>query len=149
MIRTGAFRRQEQEDEVDRLVVQRLEVNGRLEPREEAGDLRKLLQLAVRDGDAIAHAGGAEPLALKDDVDDLTLRNSGDLCRSCCQLLKQLLLGIALHRWNNRTLLQQTCQCHALVLVRWGKGLKIRGAGLRHRVTVTRLLILAASIQPI
>ena len=44
-------------------------------------------------GDAVAHAGGAEALALEQNVEDLPLAGAGELHRPPGQLLEQLLLA--------------------------------------------------------
>src|SRR5260370_3839309 len=70
MIGAGAGRGQKHEDEVDRLVVDGLEVDRLLEPGEQAIEARQLGQPAVRQRRAVADAGRIEALALQQDLED-------------------------------------------------------------------------------
>jgi hypothetical protein len=90
MVGAGAFWRKQQKDQVDGLVVQRIEVHRPGQSRENTGELVQRLQLAVRDRDAVTDAGRAQPLALQDGVEDLALRRavspaavSQTSCRTC------------------------------------------------------------------
>jgi len=76
VIGPGPFGREQQEHQVDGLVVQRIEIHGRFQPCEHAGDMLDADDLAVRDGDAIADAGRAEPFPLQDGLEYLPLRNA-------------------------------------------------------------------------
>ena len=60
MIRTGTFRRQQQKNEIDRLFVDRIEIDRRFKPAEQAEHLLGLGQLAMWNGDAVANTRGAE-----------------------------------------------------------------------------------------
>ena len=78
MIGAGALRREQHEDEVDRLVVERIEIDRAREPRKDADQPVERAQLAVRDGDALADAGRAQALALQQRVEDLALGKPGE-----------------------------------------------------------------------
>ena len=54
MIGAGRLGCQQQEDQIDRLLVDRIEIDRRLEPGEQAVETLQFCQLAVRDGDAVA-----------------------------------------------------------------------------------------------
>src|SRR3546814_19501943 len=64
LFRAGRFRCQQHEDQVDRVFVDGIEVDRRLQAGEQPIETVQLRQLAVRDADAGADAGGAPPLAL-------------------------------------------------------------------------------------
>ena len=70
MLGAGVGRREEQEDEIDRAAVDRLVVDRLGKPREQAVDLRQAVDLAVRNGDALAKARRAELLALGEAGED-------------------------------------------------------------------------------
>src|ERR1700741_4730144 len=67
MIGAGMFGREQQKDEIDRLSVKRLEIDGPREPGKEAEQLVELRKLAVRDRDPVADARRTELLALLQD----------------------------------------------------------------------------------
>jgi hypothetical protein len=71
----------------------------------------------MRDGDAIAHAGGAEPLALQNDVKHFALGKPGDFRSLGRQFLQQLFLGVCLERGQNRVLRNQISKRHVTFLV--------------------------------
>ncbi len=102
MIGAGAFRRQQQKHQIDRLAVERLEIDRPLQPREQAEHLAELGQLAVRDGDAIADAGRAELLALQQDFQDRPFALSGERRRLGGDLLQRLLLPVDLQGRDDR-----------------------------------------------
>src|SRR6185437_6667807 len=54
MIGAGAFRRQQKENQIDRLAVERFEVDRPIEPREQPEQTRQMRHLAMRYGDAVA-----------------------------------------------------------------------------------------------
>ena len=58
--------------------VERLEIDRPLQPREHAEDALAFGELAVRDGDAVADAGRAQPLALQHRVEDFARRQARD-----------------------------------------------------------------------
>jgi hypothetical protein len=65
MVRARLFGCQQQEHQIDRLVVHRLEVDRLVQAGEDPANLLQARQLAVRYGDAVTDAGRAEPLALQ------------------------------------------------------------------------------------
>src|SRR5438552_17478630 len=72
MVLAGILGREQQEDEVDRLLVDRIEVDRPLEPREDAVDAVEAADPRMRQRHLLADAGRAEPLALEEGaVDDL------------------------------------------------------------------------------
>src|SRR4051812_32538970 len=60
MIGAGIGRRQDEEDEIDRKAVDRLELDRRRQPREEADDAVEPLHLGMGKGGTGAEAGRAE-----------------------------------------------------------------------------------------
>ena len=96
MIGPGVFRREQQKDEIDRLPVERLEVDRPVEAREQPEQPLELGQFAVRDRDAIADRRKAQPLALRQHVEDFPLGPTRRLSRACCDLLERLLLSVTL-----------------------------------------------------
>ena len=78
VVGAGALRREQQEEQVDRLAVEGLEVDRLVEAREQAEQAVELRQLAVRDGDAVADAGRAEALALQQRLEDRALVEAGE-----------------------------------------------------------------------
>src|SRR5437588_12957520 len=100
MIGARRFRGEQQKDQIDRLAVERLEVDRPIEPREQAEQSLELGQLAVRDRDAIADAGRAELLTLLQDFQDLTLALSGEPGGARREFLDRLLLVVDLERGN-------------------------------------------------
>ena len=73
MIGAGAFRREQQEHDIDRLAVDRVEIDRLGKPREDADDALQPGELAVGNGDALAEPGRAQPLALQQHVEDVAL----------------------------------------------------------------------------
>ena len=71
----------------------------------------------MRDGNAIANAGGAQPFALQDDVEYLALGKSGDFRGLGRQFLQQLFLGVCLERRQNGVLRNQISKRHDEFLV--------------------------------
>src|SRR5262249_10647609 len=102
MVGTGGLGREQQKDQIDRLAVERLELDRPIEPGEQPEQPFELRQLAMRDGDAVADAGGAELLALLQDLEDLALALAGELGGACRELLDRLLLAVDLKRGNDR-----------------------------------------------
>lgn len=70
VIRAGTLGREQQENQIDRLVVQCFEIDRRFKTCENTGDLMNAVELAMRNGDAVAHTGGAELFTLEDDVEN-------------------------------------------------------------------------------
>ena len=112
MIRAGTFRRQQQEDKIDGLVVQRLEIDRRFEAGENARDALHPGELAVRDGDAVADARRAQPFALQHGVENLALGDAGNRCGPLGEKLKKLLLGVRLERRHDRRHIDEIVRRH-------------------------------------
>src|SRR5690606_30754218 len=93
MVGAGALRREQQEDEIDRLVVEGLEIERLRQTREQAENARQAGQLAMRDGDAVADAGRAELLPLEQRLEDLALVETGHPGRLLGERLDDLLLA--------------------------------------------------------
>ena len=70
VIRARFRRRQQQEDEVDGTAVDRLIIERFGEPDEQAVDLLQPVDLAMRNGDALAEPGRPELLALRQARED-------------------------------------------------------------------------------
>ena len=98
MIGAGALRRQQQENEIDRLAVERLEIDPAGQAGKQAEQLVELRQLAVRDRDAVADAGLAELLPLQQTLEKAALVLPGQLGCAGGKLLQRLLLAIDLER---------------------------------------------------
>ena len=92
MVGAGVGRRQQQEDEIDRQLVDRLEVDRRRQPGEIAEHAGQALDLAVRDGDAAAEAGRADLLARVEAAAIVLGRQAGQPRRRRGELLEQGLL---------------------------------------------------------
>ena len=76
MVSAGSFRRQQQEDQVDGLIIDRFERNWALEPGKDAIEPVETGKLAVRDSDPGSDAGRAESLSFDQDIVDRTLVNA-------------------------------------------------------------------------
>ena len=85
--------RQQQEYEIHRLSVHRIEVDGSHEPREKSMHAAKRLDLSVRDRNALAKTCRAELLTLEKRFEDAPLIEPGNLCGSMRKLMKELLLA--------------------------------------------------------
>ncbi len=93
VIGTGGFRSQQQKDQIHRLLVDGLEIDRVLEACEQAVKAVQVGHLAVRNGDAVADAGGAQPLAFHKDVEDGPLVQPGDIGRPPGEVLQGLFLA--------------------------------------------------------
>src|ERR1044071_1974984 len=102
MIGAGALRREQQEDQIHRLAIERLEIDRPLEPRKQAEHVAELLQLAVRNGDAVADAARGELLTLQQDFENSLLVLPGKLRSLGGNLLQRLLLPVDLHSRDDR-----------------------------------------------
>ena len=89
----GVGRRQQQEYEVDRLVVDCFERHRPLEPGKDPVQPGQLGEPAVRHRDAGANARRAQPLALGERVVDALIRDAGHRRRAPRKLLQHLALG--------------------------------------------------------
>ena len=90
MVSTCGFGRQQQKNQIDGLIVDRLEVDGLCEPRKQAVQPIEIGELAMGDSDADANAGGAQALAFYQRVKDGPLVESGHLCGALGKLLQKL-----------------------------------------------------------
>jgi hypothetical protein len=73
MIGDGAFRGEQQKNQVDRLVVDCFERDRPLEPGEDPIEPRKPRQFAMRDPDPHPDSGAAEPFAFDQHIIDRAL----------------------------------------------------------------------------
>ena len=112
MIGAGAFRRQQQENQIDRLIVERLEIDRPVEPGEQSEQPGQSGHLAVRNGDAVADRGRAELFALHQDVENRPLVLSAEHGRARGKLLQHLLLAVDLERRENRVWRDQIVERH-------------------------------------
>ena len=76
MISPGAFRRNQHEYEVDGCTILGIKVDRPVEAGEDAKDPVDMGELAVRDGNSVADAGGAQPLTLQHGIKDLPCRQA-------------------------------------------------------------------------
>ena len=116
VIRAGAFRRQQQEHDIDRLIVQRLEIDRGVQPRENARNAVEIGEFAVRNGDSLADAGRAETLTLQDRVEN---RPGGDARQFRClfrDCLEKLFLGAHPQIRDDRFLSDNITEIHSSVL---------------------------------
>jgi hypothetical protein len=102
VIGARSFGGEQQEHEIDRVAVDGLEVDRLGEPHKDADDALESRDLAVRDGDALAKTGRAEALALKQQIEDHALRQSGTPGSARRELLKELLLALHPERRKDR-----------------------------------------------
>src|SRR5450755_3179804 len=102
VIGARAFRRQQQEHQVDRLAVHRLEIDRALEAGKKPEQLFQLGKLAVRDGDAIADGGGSQFFALQQHLENRAFVLPGQDGGPRRQFLQRLLLAVDLQRRENR-----------------------------------------------
>jgi len=65
VIGAGRFRGQQQEDQIHRMFVDSIEIDGLFQAREHAIEAFEVRQLAVRNGNAVADTRGAETLAFQ------------------------------------------------------------------------------------
>ena len=96
VVAAGVLGGEEEEDEIDRFIVQGFEINGFFETREKAVDAIELLELDVRDGDAAAEAGRAQAFTLKEGIEDFASRdwNTRQFARRRGELAQGLLLAV-------------------------------------------------------
>ena len=102
MIGAGAFRREQEENQIDRLAVERLEIDRTIEPRKQPEQARQMRHLAVRYGDAIADGGRAQLLPLHQRFEDRALVLAGQHSGARGNLLQRLLLVVDFERRKDR-----------------------------------------------
>jgi hypothetical protein len=101
VISARRFRCEQQEDEVDRLVVERLEIDRALQPCEETKESAEFRKLAMRNRHTTTDAGRAELFALKQDFQNFLFALSRQLSRARGQFLNRLLLAVNLQPCND------------------------------------------------
>ncbi len=92
MVGAGIGRREEHEDQVDRHAVDGAEVDRLRQAHEIAGDTAKRVQAAMWNGDAIAEAGGPQPLPLVQGGEHALVGHADPAPRNGGELVKQRLL---------------------------------------------------------
>src|SRR5215475_14050593 len=92
MVSACSLGREQQKHQVNRLAVERIEIDWAVEAREQAEKPGQLRQLAVGNGDAVADGGGAELFALHQALEQLALALAGERGRALGELLQQLFL---------------------------------------------------------
>src|SRR5215475_1053616 len=102
MIGPGAFWREQQEYQVDRLAIERFEIDRPLQPCKDAKQLGELRQLAMRNGNTVADTGRAELLALRENFEDRPFALARQLGGLGGELLQGLFLAVDLQRRNDR-----------------------------------------------
>jgi hypothetical protein len=83
VVSTGWFRRQQQKDEIDRLIIHRIEIYWLVQTGKKPNDLIKILVFAVGDGNAMTDPCRPKPLACQQFVEDIM----GFCCKACFLLL--------------------------------------------------------------
>ena len=102
MIGAGAFRREQKKNQVNRLIVERIKINRTIKAREHSEQFVQLRQLGMRNGDAVANAGGTKLLALLQGLRDYALILSCKRGGARRELHNSLFLAVRLERWNDR-----------------------------------------------
>src|SRR6185369_5466564 len=102
MIGTGCFRREQQENQVDRLAVERFEIDRTLQPRKQTEQPAELRQLAVRYSHAVPDARGTELLALQQNLEDRFFALARQFGGAGGKFLQRLLLAVDLERRDDR-----------------------------------------------
>lgn len=98
VIRAGILRREKQKNKIDGLIVQRLEIDRGFQTSENSGYFVDVRQLAVRNGNAIAHPGRTEALTLENCFENFTLRETGQFRSLFRQNLQKLFFGAGFQR---------------------------------------------------
>ncbi len=88
MIGTGAHGRQQHHHQVHRLIVHGVEVDRLVEAGEGRRHALEPLDLAMRNGNAIAQAGRAQLLPARQGREDFLLGECGQLCSFLCKDFK-------------------------------------------------------------
>src|SRR5262245_57503956 len=101
MIGAGAFRREQQEHEIDFLAVQGVEIDRLGQTSEHADNTPHAGKLGVRDGDAMLEPGRAQPLTLPQRIENIAFGKSGEASGPSRQLLQELFLGLDLERGDH------------------------------------------------
>jgi hypothetical protein len=112
MIGASAGRRQQHDDKIDRLVIDRIELDRLVQPGEQGNDLIKAGDLAMGNGDAIAQAGRPQLFTAGDRSEDVVGRMPGQFRRSRSKLLKQLAFRLHASATKHCALNQNIGQFH-------------------------------------
>ena len=112
MIAAGVFRGQEQENQIDRLVIERIELDRLIQAREHADDLLERSGLDVRYGDATAEPGRAKPFTLKQRVEQFALLKAGEFRGALAEFLQRLLLALGLQGGDATVVCQEIPKIH-------------------------------------
>jgi hypothetical protein len=102
VIGASAFRRKQEKDEIDRLTVERLEIDRPVKPRKQSEQPCQICHFSVRDGDAVADRRRTEFFPLHQNVKDRALVLAGQNSRTRGKLVQNLLLAVDLERRENR-----------------------------------------------
>src|SRR5260370_13901452 len=113
MVGASILRRTEKEDQIDRLIVDRLEWDRAIEPGEYATERWKLGKLAVRYPDTHSDAGRAQALPFDQDIVNRALMDTGYCRSSFGQLLKSLLLSCSTQIGDHASWRDQVGNLHA------------------------------------
>src|SRR5215470_12142741 len=114
MVGAGCFRREQQEDEIDRLAVECLKLDRAIQAGEQAEQMLELGQLAMRYGDSIADAGRSKLLALQQHLENGALALARQLGSARRKLLQRLLLAVDLERRNHRVRRDEIAEQHEI-----------------------------------
>ncbi len=98
MIRASQFRRQEQENKIDRLVIHGVEVDWCFQSGKYTIKAVKAGNLAMRNGDPLAHACRAQTLALQQRLEYFSRRYPRKIGRHVGQFLQDLFLAARFQR---------------------------------------------------
>jgi hypothetical protein len=102
MIGARAFGRQQQEDQIDRLTIERLEIDRSVKAGKQAKQTIELRQLAMRDRNAVSNPGGTELLALQQGFENRAFAETAEFGRTCSNFLNRLLLAVDPERRDHR-----------------------------------------------
>ncbi len=112
VIGAGAFGRQQEKDQIDRLAVERLEIDRPVEPREQSEQAGQVRHLAVGNGDAVADGRGAELFALHQDLENGLLTLAGEHGGARRKLMQRLFLVVDLERGQDRVRCNEIVERH-------------------------------------
>ena len=112
MLGTRIGRGQQQEDKVDRVPVDRLIVDRLAKPRKQSVNLPEAIDLGVRNGYAVAEAGGAELLALIERRIDRRCISADSLGGEVGELLQERALVAARQGRLDRVAIEEIGKLH-------------------------------------
>jgi hypothetical protein len=102
VIGAGSIGREQQENQNDRHAIERFEIDRLFQARKKTDEAIELCELAVRNCNAAADAGRAEPLAVPQRFKNLALTAAALRRNKCCKFLQRLFLVLCLERGQNR-----------------------------------------------